>query len=232
MTVITRRVDPKALLTPRYGTAEAARLIPGLSRSTLRSWVMGRPYSVKAGVRDFEPVIDLPIPGTPMLSFVNLVEAHILFGLRSNRELSIPDLRVAIRYAEESHGIKHLLAHRDVRATPGNLFLDRYGELVNLTKAGQLGMRTILHGYLRRLRHGRSGLAVSLAPILPWAPDRTDYLIDPDIAYGRPIIVKHGVPVEVVADRYEGGESVTTLASDYGLETEEVETAIAYARAA
>lgn len=226
------RTDQEALQAPRYSIAEAARLIPGLSPTTLRSWVVGRHYPLKSGSGFFAPVIELPDPGEPLLSFVNLVEAHILYGLRSNRELSIPDLRTAIGYAEERHGISHLLAHRDVRASPGNLFLARYGELVNLTKAGQLGMKEILHAYLRRLTYGQGGLARSFAPILPWAAERQDYLIDPTIAYGRPIIVKHGVPVEVVADRYNGGESVETLARDYGLEEGEVSTAITYARAA
>jgi len=63
-----------------------------------------------------------------------------------------------------------------------------------------------------------TGLAVSLSPILPWAPDRQDYVIDPAIAYGRPVIAKHGVPVEVVANRINGGETIDTLARDYGLE--------------
>jgi len=230
---VATRVDQKALLAPRYGITEAARLIPGLSPTTLRSWAMGRPYPLRRGGQGFfEPVLELPEPGESMLSFINLVEAHILFGLRSNREISIPNLRTAIAYAEKEHGIKHLLAHEDVRATPGNLFLDHYGALVNLTKAGQLGMREILHAYLRRLTHGQSGLAVSLSPILPWAPDRQDYLIDTRFAYGRPIIVKHGVPVEVVADRYDGGESEETLARDYGLKIQEIRTAIAYAQAA
>lgn len=224
--------DREALLAPRYGIAEAARLIPGLSPTTLRSWVMGRTYPTSSGTGRFDPLITLPDPGEPRLSFINLVESHILYGLRSSRELSIADFRTAVEFAEENYEIVHLLAHHDIRTMAGDLLLDRYGELVNLTKAGQLGMKTILHAYLRRLNYGNTGLAISLAPIVPWAPDSRDYLINPLVAYGRPIIVKHGVPVEVVADRYNGGESLGTLARDYGLKEEEVETAISYARAA
>jgi len=229
---VAKDLETEALLAPRYSIVEAARLIPGLSRTTLRSWVLGRHYPVKGGTGFFEPILSLPDSAEPLLSFTNLVEAHILYGLRSNREISIPDLRTAIDYAERRHGIKHLLAHRDVRASAGDLFLDRYGELVSLTRAGQLAMREVLDAYLRRLRHGKTGLAVSLAPILPWAPDRHDYVIDPAIAYGRPVIAKHGVPVEVVANRINGGETIDTLARDYGLEQNEIKTALAYARAA
>jgi len=229
---VSTNPEQAALLAPRYSIAEAARLIPGLSRTTLRSWVRGRHYPVTDGTGFFEPIIELPAPDEPMLSFTNLVEAHVLYGLRSNREISISDLRTAIDYAERRHGITHLLAHRDVRASAGELFLDRYGELVSLTKAGQLAMREVLDAYLRRLRHGKTGLAVSLSPILPWAPDRQDYVIDPAIAYGRPVIAKHGVPVDVVANRINGGETLDTLARDYDLEQDEIKTALAYARAA
>ena len=220
------------LHVPRYSLAEAARYIPGLSPSTLRSWVLGRSYPVQRGTRTFEPVIQLPDSEDLRLSFINLVEAHILYGLRSTRELSIRDLRVAIQYAQEEYNIVHLLAHEDLRAMPGNLFLDRYGELVNLTKAGQLAMRTVLQAYLKRLVYEPHGLSTRLFPIIPWAPDRQDYLIDPRVAYGKPIIAKHGVRVATIADRYNGGEPIERLATDYGLGKKEVEVAITYARAA
>lgn len=220
------------LHTPRYGLAEAARYIPGLSRSTLRSWALGRTYPVRHGRETFEPVIELPDPQDQKLSFINLVEAHVLYGLRSTKELSIRDLRKAIQYAQDTYGITHLLAHEDLRATPGNLFLDRYGELVNLTKAGQLAMRTILQAYLKRLVYAPHGFSTRLYPIVPWAPEHQDYLIDPKVAYGKPIIKKHGVRVATIVDRYNGDEPVERLAQEYGLEQEEVRQAIAYARAA
>lgn len=220
------------MLAPRYSMAEAVRFIPGLSRTLLRSWVRGRSRPIDGRTGCPEPIIGLSNPGEPMLSFTNLVEAHVLSGLRRTRGISIPDLRTAIEYAERRHGITHLLAHRDVWAAAGELFLDHYGELVNLTTAGQLAMREVLDAYLRRLRHGKTGLAVSLSPILPWAPDRQDYVIDPAIAYGRPVIAKHGVPVEVVANRINGGETISTLARDYDLERAEIKAALAYAEAA
>lgn len=86
------------LIASRYSIADAARLIPGLSRITLRAWALGRHYPVKDGRRSFEPILSLPDPGEPMLSFTHLVEAHILYGLRSKCEISIPDLRTATDY--------------------------------------------------------------------------------------------------------------------------------------
>lgn len=73
---MSKKPEREALLAPRYSIAEAARLIPGLSPTTLRSWVLGRHYPVKSGTGFFEPIVSLPAPGDPMLSFTNLVEAQ------------------------------------------------------------------------------------------------------------------------------------------------------------
>ena len=39
---------------PRYGIGQAARYVQ-ISPTTLRSWVVGRPYSTSEGSRYFEP---------------------------------------------------------------------------------------------------------------------------------------------------------------------------------
>ena len=229
-----RRAPERATIldTPRYALAEGARYIPGLPVATLRSWVLGRTYPVRGGQEEFKRLIDLPDDGDRRLSFTNLIEAHVLYGLRVNRGISIKELRTAIDYAEREFGITHLLAHRDLLVGAGNLFIERYGQLVNLGKAGQLGMKEIIKAYLERVQHDVSGFARSFFPIVPWAPGRRDYLIDPEVAFGKPIIAKHGVRVATIADRYEGDEPIEVLAHDYGLEEEEVRAAITYARAA
>jgi uncharacterized protein (DUF433 family) len=217
---------------PRYGLTEAARYIPGLSAATLRTWVLGRTYAVMHGEAVFKPLIELPDKDDRRLSFTNLIEAHVLYGLRVSRGISIRDLRTAIDYAEKRFGITHLLAHRDLLVGAGNLFIERYGELVNLGKGGQLAMKKIIAAYLERVQHDSAGFAQRFFPIVPWAPGRLDFLIDPEVAFGKPIIAKLGVRVTTIADRYEGDEPLEVIARDYGLEEEEVEAAITYARAA
>ena len=64
-----------------YGINEAAHYL-GIPKATLRSWVMGRPYLTETGKRFFRPVIELPEKDQFLLSFVNLVEAHVLDAIR------------------------------------------------------------------------------------------------------------------------------------------------------
>ena len=56
--------------------------------------------------------------------------------------------------------------------------------------------------------------------------------IDPQIAFGRPIVARRGVSTQAIADRIDAGETVEELASDYGLARAEIEEAVLYERAA
>ncbi len=56
--------------------------------------------------------------------------------------------------------------------------------------------------------------------------------IDPQVAFGRPIVVRSGVTTAVIADRIDAGESVQDLATDYDLTVEDIQQAIVYEHAA
>src|SRR5271163_3074445 len=66
---------------PTYTISEAAHylLIPP---ATLRSWTVGRYYPVQHGRRLFKPILSVPQESPVMLSFVNLIEAHVLDAIR------------------------------------------------------------------------------------------------------------------------------------------------------
>jgi len=66
----------------------------------------------------------------PLLSFWNLVAAHILRALRSDHGVSLGDVRDAISYAEQHLEIDDLLLDKRLRTEAGQLFLERYGKLV------------------------------------------------------------------------------------------------------
>ena len=69
--------DPRNL--PSYNIIEAAHYLK-IPLPTLRAWVQGRYYPVgKQGQKKFfEPIIVRPDKNLSPLSFVNLIEAHIL----------------------------------------------------------------------------------------------------------------------------------------------------------
>jgi uncharacterized protein (DUF433 family) len=56
--------------------------------------------------------------------------------------------------------------------------------------------------------------------------------IDPQISFGRPVIVRLGVSTSVIAERIDAGETIDALAADYDLSPQEIEEAVLYERTA
>lgn len=216
-----------------YPLAEAARYVR-LAPATLRSWVMGRPYPIRTGVSHFKPLIKLPEAENECLSFSNLIEAHVLRALRTEHAVSIRDVRSALDYAEGKLGIERLLLSDELRTSAGELFLSRYGELINLSKSGQLAMQRLLDAYLKRVERDDRSFPIRLYPFV--RPDSLAVAkvvaIDPLIAFGRPVVFRRGVSTGTIAARIDVGESVEEIAADYDLDRAEVEEAVLYERAA
>jgi uncharacterized protein (DUF433 family) len=108
------------------------------------------------------------------------------------------------------------------------MFIERYGQLIDIGQAGQLAMHAVLEIYLRRIERDAIGLAVRLYPFT--SPNHTEtsrsIVIDPTIAFGRPVLARRGIPTVVIAQRYKAGESMDSLVKDYGCEQVEIEEAI------
>lgn len=218
---------------PAYTLAEAARYLK-VASATLRSWVIGRQYPKADGVARFHPLIHPPTKQPPILSFWNLIEAHVLRSLRTEHGVSIKELRQAIAFAERELKVQNLLLSRGLRTQGGQLLLERYGELIDLSASGQLAMRQLLEEHLKRVEWDAWQFPVRLYPFLTAGTDGTSrpIVIDPKISFGRPIVVRKGISTCAIADRIDAGESVADLATDYGLDQAEVEQAVLYERAA
>lgn len=218
---------------PAYALSEAARYLK-LPAATLRSWVVGRVYPTTSGVERFQPLIHPPRKKPPILSFANLVEAHVIRALRTDHGVSLKDLRKAVGYAEHRLGIDRLLLRKELCTHAGKVFLDRYGELINLSASGQLAMRKVFDEHLKRVTWDAQRFPVRLYPFLASEPLTRErpIAIDPAIAFGRPIVVRKAIATLVIAERIDAGESVRDLAADYDLNEQEIEEAVLYERAA
>lgn len=215
-----------------YTIAEAARHLR-LPAATLRSWVLGREYPTADGGGRFPPLITPASRQPPLLSFSNLIEAHVLRSLRTDHGVSVKDLRSALDYAENKLGIPRLLLREELRTEAGKVFLERYGQLIDLTASGQLAMKLALEDHLRRIEWDAAKFPLRLYPFLVsiGSTDRP-IVIDPRIAFGRPVLDRKGISTSTIVDRVDAGESVDDVAADYDLRPEEVEQAVVYERAA
>lgn len=218
---------------PAYSVAEAARYLK-VASATLRSWVIGRPYPKAHGVGHFRPLIHPPSRQPPLLSFWNLIEAHVLRSLRTEHGVSLKEVRRAITFAEKTLKVESLLRSKELRTQGGELLLERYGELIELSTSGQLPMRRLFQDHLARVEWDQWQFPVRLYPfILAEVPSlERPIAIDPAIAFGRPVVVRMGIGTGTIAERIDAGEDVAEVAADYGLSEAEVEQAVLYERAA
>jgi uncharacterized protein (DUF433 family) len=214
---------------PRYGIGQAARYVQ-ISPTTLRSWVVGRPYSTSEGSRYFEPLISRPDPSDARLSFSNLREAHVLRSLRTRHQVPMSAVRIALDYAAAELNIKRLLLSRELMADAGSLFIERLGQLIDLGRSGQIALKEMFDQHLSRIQWEPLRLFPVVAARGLSGPRIVS--IDPQVSFGRPFIVGKGVRTATIVERLDAGEEREMVAADYQLEDHEIDEAILYERAA
>jgi uncharacterized protein (DUF433 family) len=217
---------------PAYAPAEAARYLH-VPPATLRSWVVGRRYATSDGSRSFDALLKPASRHPVLLSFWNLIECHVLRALRTEHGVPLREVRQALSYAERRLRITNLLLRRDLLTDGGRLFLERFGQLVDLSASGQLAMREVLEAHLRRVEWDSNQFPVRLYPYFATMMSESvrPIAIDPAVAFGRPIVARRGITTAILVERYDAGESLAEVAADYDLTESEVRQAIVYEQA-
>ena len=147
--------------------------------------------------------------------------------------MKIQELRKAVSFAEATLKVERLLLQRDLSTHSGEVFLDKYGELISLSKSGQLAMRKLLKDHLKRVEWDEWQFPVRLYPFVSGEHSSERWIaIDAGIAFGRPIVKRVGVTTGAIAERLDSGETIAELANDYGLRPSEIEEAALYEHAA
>jgi uncharacterized protein (DUF433 family) len=215
---------------PAYGIREVAHYLQILP-STLRSWVKGRTYPTDAGPKRFEPLIALPEStnrGPPILSFINVVEVHVLDAWRREHRIAMPKVREALTYLEQRLPSKHPLADQKFATDGVDLFIEKYGRLINISQQGQLAMSSILRVYLSRIERDAAGVPVTLYTFTRTrsADEPKVIAMDPYVSFGRPVLAGTGITTAIIAERYKAGESIEELARDYDRVPRDIQEAI------
>ncbi|MDE0166994.1 MAG: DUF433 domain-containing protein [Bryobacterales bacterium] len=214
-------VDARDL--PTYTIPEAAHYL-GVPAATVRYWSVGQGA--------FGPLIRASSLSPPLLSFLNLTELHVLTAIRRKHGVSMPKVRKAIDYLVENvldeSEQRHPLISRKLETDDLNLFIEQYGQLINISQGGQTAMREIINAALKRIDRDSHGIPIKFYPFTRAAVEDapTMIVINPGISAGRPVINGTGFATEVIAERWKAGESVGQLAEDYEREAAEIEEAI------
>lgn len=210
---------------PLYSYADVSRLL-GVSPSTVRWWARGRTQE------GYEPVlVDPHRRGYKGLSFSDLLEVQAIHRLRRVHGVGLEAIRRAVRYAEEEIGMKRPLLREDLATFGGDIFVTELGNLVGLSAGGQIALRGVIEAYLHRLDHDEALRPIRFYPTFPGmeqVKDSKPISISPVVAFGRPTIAGTGIKSTVVASRIDAGESEAAVAEDYGLNINQVISAVIY----
>ena len=156
-------IDQDVRELPEYGVAEAAHylLVP---RATLRSWVVGMSYGSDSERRFFKPLIQPAAKAPVALSFINLIEAHVLAAIRRKHRVDMRAVRRTIDFLKKEFGSPHPLADYKFETNGIDLFVEHFGDFISASQGGQLAVRELLKAHLRRIDRDDKGFALRLYP--------------------------------------------------------------------
>lgn len=215
---------------PTYTFTDAARYL-GIPLSTLRSWAFGQRYKKKRGEGFFEPLIELEEQEAAprILSFTNLIEAHVLDAMRRVHDISMNKVRQTLEYVLRQRETAHPLAHEDFETDGVDIFVQELGALVSASNHGQTAMREVIQVHLQRIERDEKGVAERLYPFTRptrGANEPRVVVIDPRVSFGQPVLTGTGIKVSTLVERFQAGESFRGLANDYDCKPELIEEAI------
>jgi uncharacterized protein (DUF433 family) len=204
---------------PIYGMAQVARYV-GVPYQTLRYWTRGSGR--------VPPLVHLASDDPPALSFVNLLECHVLSAMRGMYDLRIPRVRRALATVGELFPSPHPLVMLPFETDGVDLFIRQLPDaMVNVSRHGQLAMKEMLEAHLRRIERDSNGLLT----FFPFVEERSPaepkvIMMSPAIAFGKPVIAGTGISTSVIASRFHARESIADLAREYGRPESEIEEAV------
>lgn len=207
---------------PAYGMPEAAAYLK-LPYTTLRYWLMG--------FKRMAPVV-VPVEADPVrLSFLNLLECHALAGMRKLYDLKLPKVRAALTQVNEKLGKPHPLITQVFLTDRKDLFIEKMGEIVNVSRPQQQMGFDFYKMFLERVEAGPNGKLKFFPFVMePREKEPRTIEIDPFVGFGKPVISGTGISTAIIASRFNARESVTDLAEEYGCTPEQIEEAIRWER--
>ncbi len=222
--VLHRDQHPAAV--PFYTCEDASRYLH-LALPTILSFRQDSAASVAVGEHPPREGWATCASSEEAISFRQLVELHVLSVLPRWTGLTESHALIA---DPRFRDVADRLAGADLRTEACDRLVAGYLRSFRLDAEWQPQLCRLLESYLARVDWDEDGLPIRLYPFTRDDPVNSpkQIALDPRVRFGRPALVRRGLPTEVIVDRFRGGETVAELADDYALSSEEVEEALRY----
>jgi uncharacterized protein (DUF433 family) len=207
-----------SLELPMYGLSEAA-LYLRVPLKTLEYWTIGTGKN--------KPLIKAAGQHPRSLSFMNLLECHMLAAMRSLYDLRIAKIRKAVAHLNATSQFLHPLIEQPLYTNRIDILIKELDAMLNISRGGQFVMPEIVGVHLERIERDPDGLF----KFFPFVRERRAtepkfIVINPRVGFGKPVIAGTGISTAVIASRFNARESIPDLAKEYGLDERQVEEAI------
>lgn len=214
-----------------YTVPQAARLV-GMNASTLATWVHGyeRMPAGRPVVKQGSVVTSVESgPDGRVIPFIGLVEATVVQAFRRT-SLPMQRIRKALQILADDDELEHALASRQLY-TDGAAVLYDYSrqhpddpiKLLTMVVSGQRVFHQVVEDYLTRISFDHDSWATEL--IVP-VTERPLLRVRPKVAGGEPLFITGGAPLSAVRSRWMAGESLDSIADDYGVPSDELDEAL------
>src|SRR3989449_7233543 len=139
---------------PAYSAFEASHYLR-VPETTIRNWA-GRA----------KPLIEIADERQHLFSFINLLQLHVISALRRDHHVQMQKIRRAIEYLQAELNSRHPLIDEEMETDGTDIFVSKYGSLINRSRDGQLAMKALLQAHLKRIERDERGVAIRLFPII------------------------------------------------------------------
>jgi uncharacterized protein (DUF433 family) len=213
-------ITDESLELPMYGLSEAA-LYLRLPIKTLEYWVFGQ-GSIK-------PLIKAAGREPRALSFMNLLECHMLAAMRSVYDLKVGKIRRAVAHLSTANGYAHPLIQKPLFTNRVDILIKEIDGILNISRKSKLGqyeIPEIVGVHLERIEYDKKTFKFYPFVRQRAADEPKVIVISPKVGFGKPVIAGTGISTAVIASRFNARESVPELAQEYGLTEAQIEEAI------
>lgn len=211
---------------PTYGFGEVDRLLH-LRGGTAQRWIDG----YERGGKSYSPVVRAKSTCNPIVTWGEFVEARYLSEFR-DAGVSLQRMRPAIEKLRERFDTKYPLAHAKPFTDGRDIVLgieDKLGLDPRLrmcvVRNGQILLTTSATLYYSSTEFDRNADDRAYL-VRPMAQSAAQVTIDPLRSGGLPVV--RGVKTEVIAEQFQAGASVSSIASTFELSDEQVQDALRY----
>ena len=222
--------EPKLVGVGLYTVPEAARLTK-VPNPTIRRWLFGYRYRRNGHYTELPPVWEsqiAPMDSVTGLGFLDLMEIRVVHAFR-DYGIGLTDIRLAVERACEIFRSDHPFARKRFQTDGRRIFAEiaeKTGEtrLIDLVKSQYAFHRVVKPSLFASLEFSDADEVLRWYPMWP----RQQIVVDPEMAFGRPVIRDGHVPTDTLAQAVGSEGSVEQVARWFDVPAVAVRAAVGF----